>query len=110
MMQVPIQIEPEDFHEARATERRRANLMASLRQQKKAPELIHILDISPTGCGFRSRWPLFSGTRIWLGLPGLETWPGTVVWFEDGRGGIAFERPLHPMVAERYASGAAAQG
>jgi hypothetical protein len=42
------------------------------------------------------------GTRVLLTLPGLEVWPATVVWFGDGRGGLKFDRPLHPAVAERF--------
>jgi hypothetical protein len=56
-MQVAAHIEPIGQNESRRTPRRRANLMASLRQRKAQPELIQVLDISPTGCGFRSRWP-----------------------------------------------------
>src|SRR5207237_3382316 len=104
MMQTspPIQIVYQPVRHA-AT-RQRANLMASLRPRKQPPELIQVLDISPSGCGFRSRWPFAAGTRVWLSLPGLETWSATVIWYEDGRGGLQFENPLHPLVAERFAA------
>ncbi len=108
-MQVSVQIETMDHHESRSTPRRRANLMASLRQMKASPEMIQVLDISPVGCGFRSRWPFMAGTRVWLSLPGLETWPATVAWYEDGKGGLKFENALHPLVAERYANDVARQ-
>ena len=104
MMQVSARVEVVDQPDGRAASRQRANLMASLRQRKQPPELIQVLDISPSGCGFRSRWPFASGTRVWLSLPGLETWAATIVWYEDGRGGLQFENPLHPLVAERFAA------
>ena len=44
------------------------------------------------------------GARVWLGLPGLETWAEFVAWFEYVKGGLRFERPLHPLVAARFAS------
>ena len=106
-MEIAVQLENAGNHENRGTPRRRANLMASLRQRKAAPEMIQVLDISPVGCGFRSRWPFMAGTRVWLALPGLETWPATIVWYGDGKGGLKFENPLHPLVAERFAANVA---
>lgn len=103
MMQIPARVEIAEEPDGRAAARQRANLMASLRQRKLPPELIHVLDISAAGCGFRSRWPFAGGTRVWLSLPGLETWAATVVWYEDGRGGLHFDNPLHPLVAARFA-------
>jgi hypothetical protein len=79
-------------------------MMAIVRQQARPDETIHIVDISPEGCGFRSRWPISIGARVRLGLPGLENWAATVAWFEDGKGGLRFERPLDPLVAARFAS------
>ncbi|WP_395614035.1 PilZ domain-containing protein [Allosphingosinicella sp.] len=110
-MQIAARIEPIDAvnvieaGESRSAPRRRANQMASLRQRKAPPEMIQVVDISAMGCGFRSRWPFVAGTRVWLSLPGLETWAATIAWYEDGKGGLQFENPLHPLVAERYASG-----
>ena len=78
--------------------------MATVRQPKQPSEMIHVVDISAVGCGFRSRWPFFAGARVWLGLPGLEAWPATVVWFEEGKGGMRFERPLNPIVAGSFAA------
>lgn len=109
-MQVAARIEIEAGHEGRSTLRRRANLMASLRQRKLPQEMIQVMDISPVGCGFRSRWPFTVGTRVWLALPGLETWPATIVWYENDKGGLQFEKALHPSVADRYASDIATNG
>jgi len=103
-MQVSAKVETEAGDDSRRVKRHRANAMATVRQLKQPSEMIHVVDISPVGCGFRSRWPFFAGARVWLGLPGLESWPATVVWYEDGNGGMRFERPLHPLVAERFAA------
>jgi len=103
-MQVAARIEAAESHENRSAPRRRANQFAALRHKKAPPEMIQVVDISTIGCGFRSRWPFTIGTRVWLSLPGLETWPATIAWYEDGRGGLSFENALHPAVAERYAS------
>jgi len=103
-MKVAAQIDAPETPENRGAPRKRANRMAGLRQRKQPPEMIQLMDISATGCGFRSRWPFTVGDRVWLSLPGLETWAATIAWYEDGRGGLQFESRLHPMVAERYSS------
>lgn len=103
-MQVAAHLDAGFGDERRGGRRHRSNMMAVVRQRKRPNETIHIVDLSSEGCGFRSRWPMPVGARVWLGLPGLETWAATVVWFEDGQGGMRFERPLHPLVAARFAS------
>lgn len=87
----------------RQARRHRSNELARIRQLKQPPEMIHVTDISTDGCGFRSKAALPEGTRLLLNLPGLEVWFATVAWFEDGRGGLKFDRPLHPAVAARFA-------
>ena len=74
-----------------------------LRHFRRGAEFIELTDISTDGCGFSSRWPFEVGARVLLGLPGLETWPGTVVWYDEKQGGVSFDRPLHPAVAQRFA-------
>jgi len=103
-MQVRALIDTGPGADQRAARRHRSNMMAVVRRQKQPNETIHIVDISAEGCGFRSRWPIPAGARVWLGLPGLETWAAVVAWYQDGKGGLRFERPLHPLVAERFAS------
>ena len=104
MLQVSARANMDPGDERRAGRRRPANVMAIMRQQKRPNEAIQILDISAEGCGFRSRRPIAVGTRLWLALPGLETWAATVAWFNNGEGGLSFERPLNPLVAARLAS------
>lgn len=101
-MQVSAHLDAGFSDERRQGRRKRSNMMAVVRQQRKPNETIHIVDMSPEGCGFRARWHLPVGARVWLELPGLETWAATVAWCEDGKGGLRFERPLHPLVAARF--------
>jgi len=95
-------------HRPRGAERHKAMARGTLKQLKLPPEPIEIVDISTHGCGFHSRWPFALGARVWLALPGLERWMGIVVWWEDGKGGLQFEQPLHPAVARRFAHDIAA--
>ena len=104
-MQASIRLRmDEDEDERRYAARHRSQAWATLRQRNRPNEIVHLTDISTSGCGFSLRWSLPVGTHVWLGLPGLETWPATVVWCEHGKGGLRFDRPLHPLVAERFAA------
>lgn len=103
-MQISANLNASFSAQRRGGRRHRSNLMAVVRQQKRPNETIHILDISPEGCGFRSRCAIPVGARVWLGLPGIESWAAKVVWFEGGKGGLRFEAPLDPQVAARFAS------
>lgn len=103
-MQVALILDAKSGGERRASHRLRSSTPAVVRQQKLPNETIRIIDISPEGCRFKTRWPLTTGAQVWLGLPGLETWRATVVWMGDGEGGMKFDRPLHPLVAARFAS------
>lgn len=102
-MLVAAQIAEDPAGNRRQARRHRSNELARIRQFRQPPEMIHVTDISIDGCGFRARCSLPEGTRLLLNLPGLEVWLATVAWFEDGRGGLKFDRPLHPAVARRFA-------
>jgi hypothetical protein len=91
--------------ERRAAERRPAATRAVLRHFTRGAEFIDLVDVSTHGCGFTSRWPFEAGARVFLGLPGTGPWLATVAWHEDGQGGLTFDRPLRPAVAERFAAG-----
>ncbi len=106
-MLVAIQVEAAPGKDRRNARRLRSNAMAKIRLLKQPPEMIHVVDISSEGCGFRSKHSLEPGTRVLLNLPGLEVWLATVVWFENGKGGLKFDRALHPAVARQFSTSAA---
>jgi hypothetical protein len=91
--------------ERREAERRPTATRGVLRHFRRGAEFIDLNDISTHGCGFTSRWPFEAGTRVFLGLPGIGPWMATIAWHEDGQGGLRFDRPLRPAVAERFAAG-----
>lgn len=104
-MQISARLEYDGGETRRSAERHPAEARATARQFKGTTEPVELTDISTHGCGFSSRWPFVVGARLWLALPGLEPWSATVVWYGDGRGGLAFARPLHICVVERYVAG-----
>ena len=99
-----------DTADQRSKRRDRADLWAIMRQQQRPNEAIRIVDLSTHGCGFRSRREVPVGRRIWLALPGIETWAATVAWWEGGKGGLRFERPLDPAIAASLAGHGAEGG
>ena len=100
-----IREEEKGPRERRVAERLQARTRGVLRHFKRGAEFVDLVDISTHGCGFASRWPFEAGARVFLGLPGIEPWMATVAWYEEGQGGLQFDRPLHAAVAERYAAG-----
>jgi hypothetical protein len=63
---------------------------------------VTVIDLSPGGCGIETGIDLEVGARVWLKLPGLESWPSRVAWSEQGRAGLAFDRPMHEGVVGRF--------
>ena len=63
-----------------------------------------VVDLSTGGCGLELDAELERDSRVWLKLPGLESWPARVAWTEDKRAGLAFDHPLHPAVVGHIAA------
>lgn len=64
---------------------------------------VTVVDLSTHGCGIEVSGHCEPGSRVWLKLPGLESWPSRIVWAEGNRAGLSFDRPLHQAVVDRYA-------
>lgn len=97
--------EPENGPRERRERRRDGSATRAIAKQSRyRPMAIELRDISNHGCGFESDCMFDPGDRVLLTLPGLEIWPATVTWWRDGRGGLSFNKPLHPAVAERFAA------
>ena len=63
-----------------------------------------VVDLSTGGCGLELDVDLEPNGRVWLKLPGLESWPARVAWSRDGRAGLSFDHPLHPAVVAHIAA------
>jgi hypothetical protein len=81
----------------------RTTARAMIKRPCLRPLAVELYDISSDGCGFFSDCAFAPGTRLLIDLPGLEIWSATVIWCERGRVGARFSRPMHPVVAERFA-------
>ena len=78
------------------------HLGAGLRTPERPTSPVTVTDLSTHGCGIELSSHLTAGSRVWIKLPGLESWDARVVWEQDGRAGLEFARPLHPSVVARY--------
>jgi hypothetical protein len=75
--------------------------LASSNDRPAAP--VTVVDLSTHGCGLELSGHCEPGSRVWLKLPGLESWPSRIVWADGNRAGLSFDRPLHQAVVDRYA-------
>ena len=75
--------------------------LASSNDRPGAP--VVVVDLSTHGCGIEVAGHCEVGSRVWLKLPGLESWPSRIMWAQDDRAGLSFDRPLHQAVVDRYA-------
>jgi hypothetical protein len=85
--------------------RQPVNIGAGLTGDNRPASSIIVFDLSTHGCGFEASCHLERGARVWLKLPGLESWPARIAWADGARAGLVFDRPLHESVVARYAQG-----
>jgi hypothetical protein len=102
-MRLAASLERGSAYDRRQYVRRPVSIGAGLGGNDRPASSVVIVDLSTHGCGFEATCHLETGARVWLKLPGLESWPARIAWAADGRGGLQFDRPLHDAVVERYA-------
>ncbi len=101
-MRVAAALELSSAKDQRRYMRYAVRLDGSLGEASRPTSQIIVIDLSTHGCGIETSANLTTGARVWLKLPGLESWPSRVIWAQDGRAGLSFDRPLHDAVVERY--------
>ena len=85
---------PPDYREEKA-------LQAKLRNARGGMTDVQVLDLSAAGCMVDARGTgLRVDDRILVKMEGLEFMPGYVLWIEEDRAGIAFERVMHETIYE----------
>ena len=104
-MRLAASLERGSSYDQRQYVRRPVSIGAGLRANDRPSSSVIVVDLSTHGCGIEATCHLEPGARVWLKLPGLESWPARIAWSEDGRGGLAFDRALHQAVVERFGSG-----
>ena len=86
--------------ERRRAERTAIHLSATMRDgSRKAPA--RVLDMSTGGCRIECSTVVATGSWVWLGIAGLQTQRGRVVWHCEEFIGLEFENALSEAVFER---------
>ncbi len=90
----------EAAQEDRSATRVRISIPATLRFSGSKTYQTAVRDLSLSGFSATAMSRVHVGTLCWLTLPGLESLPGKVVWWDNGLVGCAFERLLSPIVLD----------
>lgn len=101
-MRLAAALERGNAYDRRQYVRQPVHIGAGLGANDRPTSSIVVVDLSTHGCGFEAGFHLEPGARVWLKLPGLESWAARIAWTDEGRGGLEFDRPLHDAVVERY--------
>jgi len=104
-MRLAASLERKSDYDRRQAVRQTVSIGAGLRADDRPASGIAVVDLSTHGCGIEASCHLEVGARVWLKLPGLESWPARIAWAQHGRAGLAFDRPLHDSVVARYTGG-----
>ena len=76
-------------------------LRAKLRNTRGGMTDVPVLDLSAAGCMVYTRGTgLREDDRILVKMEGLEFMPANVLWIENDKAGIAFERVMHETIYE----------
>ncbi len=84
--------------EDRCGPRTRLAIHSQLRVSGARAFQTEVLDLSISGFSAKSIGRMHEGQLCWLTLPGLESLPAQVVWWEDCVVGCAFTELLNPIV------------
>lgn len=86
--------------EDRSAPRVRISIPASLRPSGSKGFQTAVRDLSLSGFCATAMSQVHPGTHCWLTLPGMESLPAKVVWWDNGLIGCAFEHLLNPIILE----------
>lgn len=86
--------------EDRCAHRLKLSIPAMLRPSGSKGFQTAVRDLSLSGFSATAMTRIHPGTYCWLTLPGMESLPSKVVWWDNGLVGGAFERLLSPIVLE----------
>ncbi|MCT2400678.1 PilZ domain-containing protein [Novosphingobium mangrovi (ex Huang et al. 2023)] len=86
--------------EDRSAPRVKISIPAALRASGAKRFQTTVRDLSLSGFSATAVSRVHPGTYCWLTLPGMESLPAKVVWWENGLLGGAFETLLSPIILE----------
>lgn len=86
--------------EDRSGPRNRTSVPASLRASGGRAFQTVVRDLSVSGFSATAISFIHPGTTCWLTLPGLESLPSRVVWWDAGLVGCAFDNLINPIILD----------
>jgi hypothetical protein len=101
-MRIAARLERAAAQDQRRFARHQVSLSAGLGAPGRPSSAVTVTDLSTHGCGLEIDSHLDAGSRVWIALPGLEPWASRVIWTQNRRAGLSFDRPLHQGVVDRY--------
>jgi hypothetical protein len=105
-LRVAASLERGSEYDRRRFVRTPVQIGAGLRGDDRPASPVSVIDLSTGGAGLElGGIHVEHGMRVWLKLPGLQSWPARVAWCDTARAGLVFDSPLHPGVVDRYARG-----
>ena len=88
----------------RATRRWNTDLKISFRRDGSRAFGGRMIEISRAGCKLATDFTLERDIRIFITIPGFETFVGNTAWAEGGVAGIKLNKELHPAVVDHILS------
>ena len=88
----------------RAARRWTTDLEISFRRDGSRGFSGRMIEISRAGCKLATGFTLEKGTRIFITIPGFETFVGTTTWGEKNMAGIRLHKELHSAVVDHILS------
>jgi len=79
-MRLAASIERGNAYDRRQYVRRPVHIGAGLGANDRPASSVMVVDLSTHGCGFEATCHLEPGARVWLKLPGLESWAARIAW------------------------------
>ena len=74
------------------------NCEVEFRRHGDARYRVDLLDFSPQGCCISPPVKVEPGESIWLRIPDMEAIHAKVIWTDQWKVGIEFDKPFHPAV------------
>jgi hypothetical protein len=88
----------------RATRRWTTDLDISFRRDGSRAFTGRMIEISRAGCKLATGFTLDRGIRIFITIPGFETFVGVTAWAENEMSGIRLHKELYPAVVDHILS------
>jgi hypothetical protein len=107
MLELACIIEKSPRTEQRRSDRVDLSKPASVRVREGGRESGVVENLSAGGCAICSSGFYPVGATVFVSIASFQPFTGRVVWRDDGRIGVEFDRPLHQAIVDHIGGSAA---